>query len=539
MTVSRGRSLLPLIFLCLAGCLALVPVMGAIAAYLFLDGRSVVFGPASPPQLASGTLRLFGGDPETLDPALVEDAVSADYVVEIFGGLVALDEQLQIVPDLAERWQLSPDGRTYTFFLREDTKFHDGRSVRASDFKFSMERACNPRTGSRVAAVYLGDIVGALEMLSGTAQDIQGIQVVNDQELRITIDQPKAYFLAKLTYSTAFVLDPANVSQGNWQQQPNGTGPFRLAELSSERLVLERNPHYNSGPPQLDRVVYLLSGGSPMSMYENGELDIVSVGPADVERVRDPDNPLHHELAVVPQLDVQYLGFDVTRPPFDDVRFRQAFLMAVDRQKLCEGLWKGMCTAAEGIVPPGMPGFVREQPLLRFDPERARELLAESRYADPNTRPTITLSVSGDDGQLPPAIRALVAMYRDYLAVEILVEQSDDPFADGPQMYLLGWIADYPDPEDFLDILFHSSSNLNRMAYSNPQVDGLLERARVETMVDERMKLYAQAEALIVADAPWVPLWHNVSYVLTKPYVRGAVYSSAIFPWLRNISIIN
>jgi oligopeptide transport system substrate-binding protein len=519
-------------------CLVLALCLSCAAAGWFLY-RSVSRSGVVPivPSTDGGTLRLFGSEPLTLDPALVVDATSAEYVVEIFGGLVTLDERLDVVPDLAERWEVSEDGRTYTFFLREGARFHDGRPVTAADFKYSLERACDPRTGSTVAGVYLGDIVGAKEKLEGKANEIRGIQVVDERTLRITIDAPKAYFLAKLTYSTAFVVDQRTADQPGWLTQPNGTGPFKLQEYSGQRIVLRRNEYYHRGKPKLAQVVFVLSGGSPMSMYENGELDIVGVGPADIERVRDPSNPLHAELSIVPQLDIQYLAFDVRQAPFQDVKVRQAFSLAIDRQKICDVVWKGMRMPAQGIVPPGMPGYTRETSLVGYDPERARQLIAESEYGGVDRLPPITLSISGRDGQLPLVIEAIVAMYRDNLGIEIAVEQTEDVLAGEPQFFSLGWIADYPDPEDFLDILFHSQSGLNHTHYANPQVDRLLEEARVERNTQRRMQLYQQAEEMIVAEAPWVPLWHSVDYILTKPYVKGAAYAAAIYPWLSTVYI--
>lgn len=528
-----------LVLVLLLLCLVTVLCLTCAAAGWFLSRPGSGVRPLLPSVRSGdrGTLRLFGEEPQTLDPALVEDVVSAEYVVEIFSGLVTLNEKLEVVPDLAERWEVSADGRTYTFFLRQDARFHNGRPVTATDFKYSLERACDPRTGSTVAGGYLGDISGAKEMLAGQTDEISGIQALDEHTLRITIDAPKAYFLAKLTYPTAFVVDRENVKQRDWLEQPNGTGPFKLQEHSKQRIVLQRNEHYYRNRPKLEQVIFFLSGGSPMSMYENGELDIVDVGPADIERVRDPTNPLHAELSVVPQLDIQYLGFDVTQPPFDDARVRQAFVLAIDRQKITDVVWKGMRVPAQGIVPPGMPGYERDEPLLSYDPQRAQRLIAESKYAGVDHLPPITLSIGGRGGQLPPTIEAIVAMYRENLGIEINVEQSDAVLAGRPQFFSLGWIADYPDPEDFLDILFHSESGLNHTRYSNPQVDQLLEKARVETDTQRRMQLYKQAEEIIVADAPWVPLWHSVDYVLTKSYVKGAVYTAATFPWLSNVYI--
>jgi len=519
-------------------CLLLALCLTCVAAGWFLSRPGL--GPGTAPSVRpanGGTLRLFSEEPRTLDPALVEDSVSAEYVVEIFGGLVTLDDQLEVVPDLAERWEVSRDGKVYTFYLRQEARFHDGSPVTAADFKYSLERACAPHTGSTVAGVYLGDIVGAQQMLSGQASEIRGVEAVDEHTVRITIDAPKAYFLAKLTYSTAFIVDRRDVERSGWLDQPNGTGPFKLVERSSERIVLQRNEQYHRQKPALEQVILAFSGGSPMSMYENGELDVVAVGPADIERVRDPANPLHADLTVVPQMDVQYLGFDVTQPPFDDVKVRQAFSLALDREKIARVVWKEMKAPAEGIVPPGMPGYERDKPLLGYDPVRARQLMAESKYRDGASFPPVTLSIGGTGTQMPPVVEAIVAMYRENLGIEIQVEQSADVLAGQPQFFSLGWIADYPDPEDFLDILFHSQSGLNHMQYSDSQADKLLEQARVEQDVQQRMQLYHAAEEMIVADAPWVPLWHSVDYVLTKPYIKGAVYASAIFPWLSQVYV--
>jgi oligopeptide transport system substrate-binding protein len=536
--MARGRwPVLALIFLLL--CLLAVLCLTCAGAVWLLSRTSADVSPDQPSAglTDSGTLRLFGAEPRTLDPALVRYTVSAEYVVEIFSGLVSLGGDLRVVPDLAESWEVSPDGRSYTFFLREGASFHSGRAVTAADFKYSLERACNPRTGSVVAGVYLGDIVGAAEVLSGRAEEMRGVEVLDDHTLRITIDEPKAYFLAKLTYSTAFVVDRDNVEQSDWVEHPNGTGPFRLTEYSAERIVLERNELYYRDKPGLERVVFWLSGGSPMSMYENGELDIVDVSPADVERVLDPANALHADLSTVPQLDIYYLGFDISQPPFDDVKVRRAFTLAVDRRKLTEVVLKGMGYAAEGIVPPGMPGYQRERPLLSFDPQLARRLVEESTYGDVDRLPAVTLRIGGSSGELPVHVEALVAMYRENLGVEVGVEQSEDIFLGRPQFFASGWSADYPDPENFLDILFHSESDLNRMAYANVELDRLLEEARTEQDVSRRMELYRQAEEIIVADAPWVPLWHSVDYVLTKPQVKNAVLAAAIFPWLADVDL--
>ncbi len=482
-----------------------------------------ISGPARP---SGGTLRLVGGDPITLDPALVEDSISASYVNKMFAGLVSLNAQLEVQPELAERWEVDAAGTQYTFYLRPDARFQDGRAIRAEDVKFSLERACDPITGSSVAASYLGDIVGAMERIAGVADEIAGVEVLDERTLRLTIDAPKAYFLAKLTYPAAAVVDSRNVVQSNWTDRPNGSGAYRLSKRTSDEIVLSASGTYFRGTPGIAQLSFNLSAGDPTTMYENDELDVAPVGIEDLERVLDPSNPLHAELVTVPQLTVQYVAFHTGLEPFDDVKVRQAFVHATDREKLAGVMFKRSVVPAWGVMPPGLPGYNPDVPRLVYDPERARKLLAESRYGGPAGLPSIVFAVSAGGARVA---EALAAMYADVLGVEIEIQQVDwgdflrDINQGTYQMFFLGWSADYPDPQNFLDIHFHSASEGNSTHYANPQVDALLEQARVEQDEERRYALYRQAEAIIVQDAPWIPLYHGVQYELVKPYVKGLV----------------
>ncbi len=496
-----------------------------------------------PPSIRqSGELRLYGEEPVTLDPALVGDASSSAYIEEVFSGLVTLDRDLAVVPDLAKSWTVSEDGRTYTFSLRPDATFQDGRPITADDFRYSLERACSPELGSTSAPTYLSDVEGARDMMEGRASEIRGLRVIDPHTLSLTIDAPKAYFLAKLTYPVAFVVDRANVEQGaGWTEHPNGSGPFRLVQKDSQRIVLERNERYYGDPPWLERVVFVLAGGYPMTMYENDQLDIVEVGLGDIERVLDPSNPLNAELTVVDNLAVQYLGMNVEVPPFDDVQVRRAFAHAIDRRRLADVVLMKTVNPAKGVLPPGMPGYRADLTGLEFDPDLALQCLRESRYKDAADLPEVVLHTSGEGGVLSPIEESIVAMLQTNLGVEVRVEQT--PWASFLRdlderrygFYMTGWIADYPDPENFVDILLHSASVHNYGGYRNAEVDRLLEQARVEQDSEQRLQLYGQAEQLIVQDAALVPLWHSRSYMLTKPYVKGVVYSAAIRPWLKDV----
>jgi|Deesub1362B_J571_1020462.scaffolds.fasta_scaffold01948_3 ABC-type transport system substrate-binding protein len=557
--MSENRWLWISVVVVLLACLALSCGGIALGVWWYRSQRVAELPPTATPPLTptptkrpevEAVLNLIGGEPPTLDPALTEDATSASYIVEIFSGLVTINEELEVVPDIAKSWDVSEDGTVYTFYLRKDVKFHDGKPVTAHDFKYSIERACDPKTGSVVADTYLGDIVGAKEKLRGEAEEVSGVRVIDDYTLEITIDAPKVYFLAKLTYPTAFVVDKENVEGPHqpWTDFPNGTGPFKLAEYRwGLRIVLERNELYYGEPkPALDRVNFILAGGSPMTMYETGELDSVPVGLADFERVMDPTNPLNKELYMVkPTYSTFYIGFNVNKPPFDDKKVRQAFNYAVDKDKYVKVVWKGMQIKANGILPPGMPGYNEELEGYPYDPEKARQLIAESKYGSVENFPEITISVPGRGGAVARQVAAIVEMYKRNLGVDITIEQTEwaiylsDLKAGRYQMFGItaGWIADYPDPQDFLEILFHSKSETNHTGYSNPEVDRLLEEAAVEKDFEKRMKLYQEAEKIILDDAPWVPLTHDCEYWLTKPYVKGMIYPQMIIPRLKYVSI--
>jgi len=513
------------------------------------DSSSDQGTPAAP--VTGGELRLLGRDPLTLDPACASDVDSANYIVEIFGGLVTIDREQQIVPDIAERWDVSDDGTVYTFELRRGVLFHkEDRQVTASDVKYSMERALDPDTQSTVAEVYLGDIVGAEEFIDGEADEVTGIEVVDNYTLRITIDAPKPYFLAKLTYPTGFVVDRRQVdgstcfSDTNWQRRPNATGPFELKEWDlGQRIVLEPNSRYHLGAPSLGRVEYTLGGGSAITMYENDEIDVTGVGLNDIERVRDPAEPLNQEFHEAPRMDIWYIGFNVEEPPFDDPKVRQAFAHAVDKDKLIEVVLLDAVVEADGILPPGIPGFNEDLQGLEFDVEKAKQLLAESEYGGPEGLPDIEIASSGRGASVGPVSEAILYMWEENLGVNISTRQTEfatflSDLRDGEyQMFELGWVADYPDPENFLKIQFHSGSDNNYSRYANSEVDRLLEEADTEADEATRMSLYQQAEQIIVNEAPWIPLFHDKFSVLIKPYVEGYTLPPFVIPRLRYVQI--
>ena len=498
-----------------------------------------------------GTLVRLFADPPTLDPHLTTDNISGALVNEVYGGLVTLTPELAPSPDLAESWDISEDGTVYTFHLRENAKFHNGKPVTSEDVRWSLERAADPAIGSPVAEQYLSDIVGVTARLNGDADSISGVRVIDERTIELTIDAPKAYFLAKLTYPTSFVVDRDNVEAEpeNWTQNPNGTGPFTLAEyIVGEKMVLARFEDYHLEPAFLDKVEFILAGGNAMIMYENDEIHLTGVGLADLERVKDPSEPLNADLVQAPpSFSTSYIGMNVTQPPLDDPKVRQALSYTVNKEAINSAVYEGLLVPAKGILPPGFPAYNPDLRGYEYDPDKARQLLAESSYgADLDDMPLITLSISGSFGADLPLDMEVILKEWEELGLKVEIQQTEwatylqDLHNRRYQLFRIGWGADYPDPENFLDILFHSESDNNHTAYNNPQVDALLERARVERDREARFALYNQAEQKIMDDAPWIPLWHSGERnVLIKPGVEDYLLTPLTLPKYRYVYFDN
>ena len=487
-------------------------------------------------------------DPPTLDPHLTTDATSAQVIVEIFGGLVTIDRNLDVVPDLAESWDISADGRVYTFRIRPDAVFHDGKPVTAEDVRWSLERVTDPLTEAPNVDQYLGDIVGVDAKLAGDVLEISGVQVINGRTIEITIDASKSFFLAKMTYPTAFVLDRENIEANpkNWFRKPNGTGPFKMTEYKvGETLILSRHDAYHLGPAKVAEVEMILSGGTSMLMYENDEIDIAGVGLADLDRLLEPSHSLNAELTrAAPSFSVQYIGLNVNEPPLDDVKVRQALNLAIDKREIATIVLGDQVVPAKGILPPGFPGFSELVSGYEFDPIKAKQLLLESKYGnDLDNLPPITITTPGSFGaNVSLDMEVVLAMWEKNLGITTEFQQTEfatflkDLNKRRFQMFDIGWIADYPDPENFLDILFYSDSSNNHTNYNNPEVDALLEKARVETDETLRFSIYNEVEQTILDDAPWIPLWYSGErYLLVKPNVHDYLLTPLIIPKLRHV----
>lgn len=498
-----------------------------------------------------GTLRLDTTTPETIDPAIVRDASSAGYAIEVFAGLTRVNAQLRPEPALARNWEVTDGGRRYQFELRDGLQFHDGRPLTADDVRWSWERALHPSTGSHTASVMLGNIEGAHALLSGDADTLSGVRVLSDQLLEVRLVQHAAYFPALVAQGASLVVDRENVAQGSdWSLRPNGSGPYRLTSFSRRsEVVLESAPTYHprqSGPAVV-RFTELAPGES-LLRYEQDQLDIVQVGGSNVDRFSDPREPRAAEVRRTPTLALAYLGFNTSRPPFDDPHARRAFAHAIDRPRINRVTLRGHHAEARGILPPGMPGYRPDYTGLPFDLDAARRELRLSRHGPVEEWPELIVATSGSGLIAGPISRAVVEPWRDQLGVGISVEQYD--FLDyldiaenltsaesSPHAFVLSWIADFPDPFGFLDMLFGSKRPDNYGGFNDGFVDLLLALASSEPRHERRLALYRLAESRIVERAAVVPLYHSVTHELVQPWVTQYPGRPVVREWLTDVEI--
>jgi oligopeptide transport system substrate-binding protein len=361
----------------------------------------------------------------------------------------------------------------------------------------------------------------------------------------VVLDSPKPYFLAKLTFPTTFVVDRENIEADpkDWVYAPNASGPFGLKEyIEEEALIFERNNAYHS-QPAIDNIVYLLyQAGNNLSYFEAGEIDVTYISPIDAKSILETDgDPLQDQLLTTTSMCTDYIQFSNARPPLDDVNVRRALALAIDKERLNEQFFENQALIAQSLLPPGMPGYSVDEAHDYYDAEAARAALADSSYA--GNMPPIVINASGYGDTDSPILTAIIDMWRQELGIDVSVEFVDPRDiarrlheAEG-QIVVMGWCADYPDPENFLDVLSHSESIYNYVEYNNPEVDEILELARVEMDPQRRIDDYIQVENLLAEDVAFVPLWHDVWYTLVSPRVQGYVETPMGVPILHLLSI--
>lgn len=460
-------------------------------------------------------------DVPTLDPALASDPTSIGIASLVYGGLVRLDKHLHVQPDGASHWTISRDGLTYTFFLRPNLRFADGRSVTALDFARALNRALGPEGASGTASVYLGGIVHRSAIVRGTTRTTRGITVLNPRTLRITLAQPAAHFLSELAFPASFVPEPALEQDygPDWTDHAAGFGPYYVQVWRHSRyLTLQRNPHYYGGKPSVQRITIHFYGseGSALAAYGRGNLDLVSGF--------QPGQALPTQVAGIrriPALALDYLAFNATRTPFRHLNVRRAFAAAVSPALVARAMGHtafashSFLPSAFGIQVP--PWQTKRTPAT---------YLAKAHYPQGQSFPNVVL-VMPRDAHLSALGHALQHRWTQQLGLMVQLRPLNSVNygavldAHTFDLALVRWGADYPDPQDFLGTQLGSSSNNVTGWAGRVYDDDVLLADSYQPRDPRRPQLFRQAALLAERRLPLLPLDEPAETALIQPRLAG------------------
>ncbi len=473
-------------------------------------------------------------EPSTLDPAKVQDQVTAEMLIQIFEGLTRFNEKNELEPALAEKWDVSPDGKIYTFHIRPGVKFHNGREVTAADVKYSWERAINPKTQSTVSANYLDGVIGLQDVVKGKRADLQGVEVIDPHTLKVTLDRARAFFVSMLTYPTDFVVCKEAIEKSGGiidNTSMIGTGPFALESYTpGQILTMKSNEGYWGGRPKLARIEWpvIVDPETAYSNFETGKIDqLIGVPVARFAQDRD-SGKFKEEYKITPGASVDYIAMLPSKEPaFAKKQVRQAFLYAIDRDKIMKVANKNVGTVADGLIPPELLAGENQPPHTPYDPAKAKALLAQAGYPNGDGFPKLALFTI----EKTPRRKDTCLIIRDNLKNNLGINVSfqteeagqywNDTAHENLAFYLSGWSADYPDAQDFISTLFMSKASLNHYNYNSPQLDKLCEQGDIEQNVKTRASLYAQANRILADDVGVIPIDYTPRVVLTHTNVKG------------------
>jgi len=468
-----------------------------------------------------GTLRvLLSSQLTTLEPQNTTDTDSAAVRFQIYNGLVTMTESGTPVADLAESWEISDDGTVYTFTLRGGVTFHDGTPFNAAAVVATFDRMLEPERNTSATA-YFQPIVA-------------DVQAVGDLQVQFTLNEPFAPFLNTLAHAAAHIMSPAAIEQygESYGEHPVGTGPYRFVEwVRGERLVLERYDAYFGGTPALERIEYRIvpEASTRVALLETGEADVIlRVSPDEAARLADAEGIT---LKTTPTSRVMFMAINLTRAPFDDVRVRQAINHAVDVRGIIDALIGEDVPQLDSPLAPNVFGYVSTK-TYQHDEDLARELLAAAGYEpgditinlwSPNGRyvqdATLAQAVAQelDDFGFNVEIR-LFGDFSEYIQVAFVEDRGD--------IMLLGWAPSTLEAEGGLYQVLHgdrANQFANNSGYNDPDVNRLIEEARAETTDEGRIAKYAEAQAIIMEDAPWLFLYPQPVITAHAANVRNVV----------------
>ncbi len=501
-----------------------------VAILIALSGISIRATPAFPGDGAASaarpnSVRILIGSPTTLDPAAQGDIGSAAVSAQLFEGVTAFDAELQVRPALAASWDLLDGGRQIVFHLRPNLTYSDGSPISGEDVVRSWMRIVNPEAPSPLVSL-IADVEGALAYARGENPDPASVGLKADGlDVEVRLTRPATDFVA-IVASPTFAVVPPGVGDDPAALTPAkfvGSGAYILKTAIDEKSTLEANPNYWAGPPSIPTVelVHDIGGRSPVAAFEDGDLDLAGIFPFDATWIAY-DKTLGPQLREGSALSLSYYGFDTSKPPFDDVLVRRAFAQAVDWRRLVSLVAGQTATVATGMVPPGIPGRSERDFLPAHDPDGARALLAQAGFPGGAGFPETTFMTFGTAYDA-----AVVAEIERELGVELSYETSaDDYFTrladDPPQMWSMGWVADYPGPNDFLGILLGTGSSNNYGRWSSPEFDAAVAEALETADPEDIRAAFDRAETIVRDDAPVIPLSYDVGWTLARDGLLGA-----------------
>lgn len=511
-----------------------------------LIGFSLILGcgPKGPELAQEQVLRYnVGAEPQFFDPRKATGIPEFTMLLNLFDGLVRYNTEGQLVPSIAESYTVSDDGLKWTFKLR-DAKWSNGETLTAYDFEYSWKTALSPEIASEYA-YQLYYIKNGEKYNSGeiTNPDEVGVKATDEKTLEVTLEAPTPYFLALLTFTTYLPVNKKlDESNPDWAKSADNyisNGPFRLTKWEHNHVIeTEKNPYYwDKDKVKLSKIIFTMveENTTEMLMFENGEIDWgPNPPPQELERLQKEG-----KVVINPYLGTYYFTFNVTKPPFNDVRVRKALTLAIDREAIVKNITMAGELPATAYVPPGVPDAepnsdfreVGGELFKAYDPETAKQLLAEAGYPDGKGFPEFVILYNTNERHKTIA-EAIQRMWKETLGISCtLTNQEWKVYLDNRQtlnydVARAGWIGDYTDPMTFIDMFVTGGGN-NDTGWGNPQYDELVRTAKSTGDQKVRMKAMHDAEKILMDEMPICPIYFYTRPEMIKPYVKNA-YTSAI-----------
>ena len=500
--------------------------------------------------------------PDVVDPQKSSFTAEIDILQLVYEGLTRLDASQQTIPGAAESWAYNDDATGITFTLREGLTYSDGSPLTAENFRYAIERTCDPATAGEYQYLMF-EVAGCAEF-AGLASDEDGepraytpeeydeakaalgARAVDDLTLQIDLTNPAPYFhtIASLWPFSPVKQEIATQDSDTWWQSAEnhvGNGPFTVTDIApDQRWTFAANENYWQGRPLLDGIEYVYADEAAVAMqaYRAGDLDIVQLQASQIPEVQaDPE--LTAAFVTYPQAATQYLAMNLSTEPFQDKTVREAFAYAIDRETLCTIVRAGDCLPTVSFIPLGLPGAI-ETNQYGYDPDAARQALAESSYGGPEGLPEITVYVNSDFEERVQQTEWIAGEIRDILGVELTIEPMEgaaltalrqEPATHPQLLYFGSWYQDYPDPQNWLSAVWTCESSLNQVGYCNEAYDELTSQGDTTIDPTERLVYYEEAGQILVDDLPAAFLLNPSGIFLVNPAVTGYTPTPSEVEW--------